>query len=326
MYNTDMKTETRSVIREDGYKLFIRVWRPDSKPHAVVQIVHGMAEHSHRYGDFARALCDAGYEVHAHDARAHGESLALNSKEGGMQAQPGFLALNKGFDLCVEDVCALGRALREAHPDLPLILFGHSWGSFVSQGAVERETRLWTALVLSGTRGPARLLMGFARVLASLVMALTAPSRFSPLVWALADGSYNRAFKPARTAFDWLSRDESLVDAYVADPLCGFPCPVVFYRDLFSGLFGIHRAKSMHAISRDLPVLLIAGTKDPVGDFAQSPKRLAARYAAMGMKDVSLNLYPDARHELLNETIRKDVYRDIIAWLDERRVSCDDGD
>lgn len=321
-----MKIETHSVTRDDGYKLFIRVWRPESPARAVVQIVHGMAEHSRRYEAFASVLCEAGYEVHAHDARGHGESLSLNRDDGETHGQPGFLAPINGFDICVSDVCALGRALREEHPTRPLILFGHSWGSFVSQGAVEQETQLWSALVLSGTRGPARLLMGFARALASLVMAVTKPERFSPLVWGLADGSYNRSFKPARTPFDWLSRDEALVDAYVADPLCGFPCPVIFYRDLFTGLSRIHRTETMGAIRRDLPVLLIAGTKDPVGDFAQSPKRLVARYAAMGMSDVSLNLYLDARHELLNETVRTQVYRDILVWLDERCTHSSGGD
>lgn len=317
-----MKTKTLVVPASDGFSLFVRVWQPDgSKKRGILQIVHGMAEHSQRYEILASFLVESGWEVWAHDARGHGQTLSLNSEEGQPPAQKGFLAPKDGFFCCVEDVAVIASHIKSLEPSMPLFLMGHSWGSFQAQAAIERDTGLWDGCILSGTRGPSRALMGFGRILASLVMALRGPRRHSRLVWTLADGAYIKPFKPERTPFDWLSRDRKVVDAYIADPLCGFPCPVIFYRDLFHGLFSIHAPSAMARIRRDFPILILAGLRDPVGDMGKSPRALAARYAKLGLSYVSLNLYPEGRHEMLNELVRDQVHRDILSWLEDLMVS-----
>jgi alpha-beta hydrolase superfamily lysophospholipase len=194
---------------------------------------------------------------------------------------------------------------------------GHSWGSFLTQNYIEsygKEIKL-AGCILSGTRGPDGLKIRFGIPVMAFLAWLKGPRRYSALARALADGSYNKPFRPNRGPYDWLSRDNREVDSYVRDPLCGTLCSSGFYRDLTVLLERIHRPELMERIDRRLPLYVFAGSADPVGDMGASPAALVDAYRAMGISDLEYVLYPDARHEPLNETNREEVTADLLTWI-----------
>jgi alpha-beta hydrolase superfamily lysophospholipase len=192
---------------------------------------------------------------------------------------------------------------------------GHSWGSFLVQYYIEDEGAAIDGCILSGTRGPDGMRIKAGAVALALISAVMGPRRGSRLSRVLSDGPFNIPFKPNRTAFDWLSRDEKEIDAYVADPASGMLCSAGFYRDLGALLKAIHQPERMAAIRKDMPVYVFAGNSDPVGDMGSSPTALVNAYRSLGIKDLSFVLYPGARHELLNETNREEATGDLIVWL-----------
>jgi alpha-beta hydrolase superfamily lysophospholipase len=280
-----------------------------------VLIVHGMAEHSLRYNPLALRLAEAGFEVWAADARGHGQTADRTVNDPGKGGLLGHCADKQGFRRVVEDLDILVDAVKQARPELPLFILGHSWGSFLTQAYIEAHGDRLAGCLLSGTRGPGGLKYTFGAPLMSLIAAFKGCRRGSKLAFALGDGPYNKPFKPNRTLFDWLSRDESQVDAFAADPLCGNLCSSGFYRDLLGGLKMIHQPGAMEGIPGDLPVYVFCGSADPVGDMGESPTALVKTYRAMGIKDLEFVVYPDARHELLNETNREEVMSGVLDWL-----------
>jgi alpha-beta hydrolase superfamily lysophospholipase len=308
-----------------GTRLFLRRWAGKRAPRAVLHIVHGMAEHSLRYDRFARRLCRGGIEVWAADQRGHGKTADLSVNKAGKGGLLGHCDDVDGIPAVQDDIRRINRAIKEAHPDLPLFLMGHSWGSFEVQYYLEDEGAasadsgecLIDGCILSGTRGPDGVKIKAGAFVLALVSVLVGPRYGSRLSHALSDGPFNRAFKPNRTAFDWLSRDEKEVDAYVADPVSGMLCSSGFYRDLGALLKAIHEKDRMAAIRKDIPVYVLAGNSDPVGDMGNSPTALVAAYRSLGIKDLEFVLYPGARHEMLNETNREEATGDLIAWLDK---------
>jgi alpha-beta hydrolase superfamily lysophospholipase len=274
-----------------------------------------MAEHSLRYGELARRLRGGGFEVWAADMRGHGKTadLGVNGPEAG--GLLGHCADRDGFSLVVSDIEEIHRRIDEARPGLPLFLLGHSWGSFIAQAYIERYRRPLGGCILSGTRGPDGIkVVVSVPVMKTLAFFRGVRSR-SLFARALADGAFNKSFRPNRTNFDWLSRDEQVVDAFVADPLCGKLCSVGFYRDLTEALSRIHKPKAMEGIPRDLPIYVFSGSADPVGDMGSSPTTLVNVYRSMGITDLEFVLYPDARHESLNETNREEVMENLLGWL-----------
>jgi alpha-beta hydrolase superfamily lysophospholipase len=285
------------------------VWPAPASPKAVVQITHGLAEHAARYERFARALTSAGYAVFAHDHRGHGKSV---KKPGEL----GFFAERNGYATLVSDLHAVNREIERRYPALPRVLFGHSFGSFVTQGYLFEHASTVRAVILSGTTSANALLVAPGLTLARGLRVTKGPRATSALLQKLSFGSYNDTFKPNRTEFDWLSRDPAEVDKYVADPLCGFDTTVQGWIDLLGGLLFIRDAERQRRIPKSLPIYLMSGSADPVGDMGKGPARLADQYKAAGITRVQLKLYPDARHELLNETNRDQVTSELIAWLD----------
>jgi alpha-beta hydrolase superfamily lysophospholipase len=312
---------------DDGTRLFLRRWEPDTgeKPRAVVHIVHGMTEHSLRYDRFARQLCERGFEVWAADQRGHGKTADPQVNDPGKGGLLGHNADQDGFFRVAADVGALTKTIRKTWPETPLFILGHSWGSFITQAYIETagpsEANL-AGCILSGTRGPGGLMVTLGAPLMALIAALRGCRTGSRLAHILADGPYNKPFRPNRTAFDWLSRDEAEVDAYVADPLCGNLSSAGFYRDMIGGLARIHTPKALENIPRDLPIYVVCGGSDPVGAMGASPTALVNAYRSLGVKDLELAVYPSARHELLNETNREEAAGNILSWL-ERHVAAD---
>lgn len=303
-----MRADTTTLTSpQDGQALFVRTWLPDGEPRAVVQMAHGMAEHSGRYERFARALTDAGYAAWMHDHRGHGET----SSE---PADRGYYADDHGWDTVVEDIHTVALAIDAAHPGLPVFFFGHSMGSLLGRDYVTRYGQSLAGAVFSGTASDAGLLGRVGQVVATVEARLRGRRATSRLMNALTFGSYNKAFKPAQTDFDWLSRDPEEVRRYVEDPRCGEVFTAGFFADL---LDGINRLPGLvERVPVGLPVLFVSGDVDPVG--GRGVEAIADAMRAAGVQDVTVRLYPEGRHELLNDTVREDVTAEIIGWFDER--------
>ncbi len=297
------------IRAEDGAELFSRRWMPDSgAPRAVVQVVHGLAEHSLRYETLASRLCGAGFEVWADDHRGHGATARGGSL--------GHVADRGSFDRVISDLSLWTDEIRSARPDLPIFLLGHSWGAFLAQGYIERAGSCFAGCVLSGARGPGGLDVPLGAFVASILTFFTGPRRYSPLLHMLADGKLNAQFSPARTPFDWVSRDVAAVDAYIADPLCGFKLSGGFYRDLALGLLAAHRKDAIARIPKDLQIYVVTGAADPVTMNGKSSAALVEAYRAAGIADLEYAVYPDARHEIFNETNRGETVGALVSWLE----------
>jgi alpha-beta hydrolase superfamily lysophospholipase len=268
-----------------------------------LQLVHGAGEHSSRYDRFAKLAVASGYAVYATDHRGHGRTRLRSGKTG--DAGP------DAWNRMVEDEIAFSQRLRTAHPGAKLVLFGHSLGSFMAQDYIERRADLLDGLILSGTSYR-------PGVPPQLIDLLNDAVRKEPLgdsaVWAGLFKDFNNPFG-GPTGFEWLSRDSSEVKKYVDDPLCGFAFSNELTRDIFVG-FARMRDPALEArIPKSLPVLVIQGELDPVGENLVGTRRLVARYQALGMSRIETRYYTGARHELLNETNRDEVQRDVLAWL-----------
>ena len=302
-----MQSTTTTVTSQDGTSLFTHRWLPDGEVRGVVQIVHGQAEHSARYARLAGALTGAGFAVYAHDHRGHGRTAG--------DADRCYLADDDGWESLVEDARAVTATIREEHPDAPLFLLGHSMGSVAAREYVIGGSDELAGLVLSGSVADPGLLGLAGLQVARLEARLRGRRHVSPLLNTLSFGQYNSAFKPNRTDFDWLSRDEAEVDAYVADAWCGEVMTAGYWADFLPGLRAVNDPARIARVRPDLPVLLLAGDKDPVGAGGKGPRATREQYAQAGVHDVTCTVYPGARHEIFNETNREEVTADLLAWL-----------
>ncbi len=290
---------------DDGQSLFARRWLPAAPPRAIVQIVHGLTEHSARYARLAAALNDAGYGVYAADLRGHGPKAAA--------ADRGHFADEGGWDKVVGDLWTLNRRIAADEPGTPIVLLGHSLGSFLGRSFIARHSDALAGVVLSGSSGRPPMIATFGRLIAREERLRLGRRGKSDPVFQMWFGDFNKPFKPARTAFDWLSRDEKEVDAYVADPFCGFPFTTQLAIDVLDALPHATSPASLAAIRKDMPIYVFSGELDPVG---ANIKGLIGDLKAAGFTRLTTRLYPGARHETLNETNRDEVTRDLIAWLD----------
>lgn len=309
-----MKYACEKFTMSDGAVNMVHHWLPDSEIKGVVLLSHGMAEHASRYERFAGLLAEKGIALYAEDHRGHGETAKLAEENG--TGKFGYLADKDGFFRVVEDIHEEALMLRKTYPGKKLILFGHSFGSFVSQCFIEKYADCIDGVVLCGTAGPRRALVGSARFVGGIAAFFGGKKNPSKFIDNLAFGSYNKRIKDARTSVDWLSRDPEQVDKYIADPWCGFTCTGGFFCDMFAGLSYIHKKGHMAAIPQELPVHFIEGTGDPVGDYGVTVQKLHDIYAENGIKDLSITLFPEARHELMNETNKEEIEADTIAWIE----------
>jgi alpha-beta hydrolase superfamily lysophospholipase len=302
---TTTSDDVQVLEAADGTRLVHRRWLPAGEPRATLQVVHGASEHSGRYARLAAALTARGIAVFAMDLRGHGRT-AESTGAGRYGAG--------SVDSVLDDVEALHRAVEAEHPGLPRVLLGHSMGSIVALTAAERDGGRLAGLVLSGPLGVNPEL---AAVVAQLDAAVAGGLGDQPMD---ALGAFNQPFEPARTPFDWLSRDAAEVDAYIGDPLCGDGMPLT--HGYAAGMFGLSvRASAPEGVARlpeGLPVLLLSGQRDPVGgQDAGQVTALAELVRERGLP-VEQHVYPDARHEVFNETNRDEVTADLLAWLEAR--------
>ena len=276
---------------KDGLEIVSYRWDPASQPRGAVQLTHGMGEHVLRYSALAGALAKGGLVVYGQDHRGHG-ATARSADELGQLGPDGWTRL-------VEDIDLLVSRVRDEQPGLPLVLLGHSMGSFaVQQYLLDHNDRV-DAVVLTGTT--------------ALDLLEPALDLDKPIDLA----AFNAAFEPARTEFDWLSRDEEIVDAYIADPRCGFGIDTDAAKDMFAGARRMAEPGQVGAVRPDLPLYIAAGELDPVNANLALLNVLVDRYRAAGLTDVTVRTYPGARHEILNETNRDEVVAGILDWIDQ---------
>jgi len=273
----------------DGTGIVAYRWDPEDPPRAAIQLTHGMGEHARRYDQVARALNDEGFVVYAQDHRGHGASA--DSDAYGDLGPGSWAAL-------VDDIGLLSVKIREDHADLPLILLGHSMGSFAVQQYLLDHSADVDGVVLTGT--------------AAIDLLEPALDLDQPLDLT----GFNAAFQPARTDYDWLSRDEAIVDAYIADPACGFGIDVESAKAMFLGARRLADPAQVALMRSDLPVYIAAGEADPVNGGLALLTPLTDRYQAAGLTDVTVRIYPGGRHEILNETNRDEVIAALNSWLD----------
>ena len=300
-----MLHSTFELKGEDGAKFFAQAWLPEGEPRAVVQIAHGMAEHSSRYARFASFLVERGYAVYADDHRGHGKTVS--------DADVGWAGLD-GWNAIISDILVLGAHVEKVHPGKERCLFGHSMGSFATMGVMLRSDR-YQAYILSGSDEPGGALAFAGKGIARLERMRQGARGQSALLAQMSFGAFNDAFKPARTEFDWLSRDPAEVDAYVADSRCGHRMSNQFWVDFVDGLVKTGSA-DWSKMPRQRPIYVFSGERDPVGKMGKGVRALTARLRRAGFDRLEEKLWPDARHEMLNETNRAEVMAAIGAFLD----------
>jgi alpha-beta hydrolase superfamily lysophospholipase len=290
-----MDPDTFSYRSADGRQLVGYRWTADGGQTGtgVVVLVHGMGEHLRRYDHVAEALTSQGFVVYGHDHRGHGASLAADD-------EPGQLGPN-GWSALVDDLNLVIAQAKSDHPRLPVVMVAHSMGSFATQQFLLDHGAEVDAVALTGT--------------AALDLLESALDLSSDLDLS----AFNTPFQPARTDFDWLSRDESVVDAYLADPLCGFGIDSASAKEMFAGARRLADPAQVARMPRNLPVYVAVGSMDPVNGGLTLLFALVDRYRAAGLSDVTVRVYDDGRHEILNELNRAEVIDDLLQWL--HRVS-----
>ncbi len=282
-------------------------WEPEGKPWAIVQIVHGIAEHVGRYEAFAEFLTSRGILVVAEDHMGHGGSV----QEGDTL---GYFA--GGWFKAVQDTYQLLKNTRMEYPDVPYFLLGHSMGSFMTRTLMAKYPNSGVqGVILSGTGWIHRALINTATAASTLIGTKNGYDKPSSLLNAMAFGTYNNKIEHKRTEYDWLTRDSKVVDAYIADPLCGFIPTAGLLKDMMSGLRYIQEPAHLQRMKKNLPVLFVSGSDDPVGGYGKGVKQVVRAFQEAGMEDVTVRLYPLCRHELLNELNREEVMEFLLQWL-----------
>lgn len=305
-----MKKETFTFDSRDGRSHIHAVrYSPDSAaPKAIIQIIHGMSEYVERYEPFAKFLTAHGYLVTGEDHLGHGRTVPADGSYGYFCGQDPATVL-------VRDVHRLKKMTQALYPGLPVIIIGHSMGSFILRNYLCRYGSGIDAAVIMGTGMQSPALVRSAKLLSCLQKKLFGGKHVGHLLDRLAFGAYSARIRQPATSFDWLSRDPEEVRKYVEDPLCGFTFTVNGFQTLFELISRIQKTENLEKIPRGLPLLLISGDADPVGDYGEGVRRTQESLRKAGLTQITEKLYEGARHELLNETNRTQVMEDILDWI-----------
>lgn len=296
----------RSILRAaDEHEIPVQVFEPADHTAVIIQILHGLGEHADRYARFAAAAAERDFAVCVHDHRGHGSH----------SAHKGHFADGGGWKALVDDVRTVNQFARETLGEKPVVLLGHSMGSFIAQSYAMHYGSELAALILSGSTWPSRLRLLPAQALAKIESWRHGVRGTSALLDKLGFDNFNKPFEPARTESDWLSRDTEEVDKYIADPLCGGPYTTRMWLDLLGGMREIASDKALLRVPAAVPILITGGEVDAVGGDKGMTK-LLQHYAQTSHQRLKVMIYDDARHELLNETNRDQVTSDWLNWID----------
>ena len=305
---TDVRHDAMTLKAKDNHRIHVQAWRPAGDIRGVVQIVHGLGEHGDRYARFAQAAVVKHLAVIVHDHRGHGEH----------DGHPGFFADANGWQHLVDDTRAVHEMALVRYPDVAHTMVGHSMGSYVAQNFAMHYGGSLSGLVLSASTWRSRLQLYPALLVAHAESWRIGRRQHSTLLDRLGFDSFNKRFRPARTGLDWISRDGDEVDAYIADPLCGGPYTCGLWTDLLAGLIAISSDHAITRIPADLPILITGGGDDPVGG-EKGMTALALHYAQTSHQRLTIKIYAEGRHEMLNETNRDEVTADWLEWISARR-------
>ncbi len=306
-----MKNEKFKRVDSNGNITVLQcyLWDDVRNAKGVVQISHGMAEHARRYDDFAKFLNKNGYIVFADDHRAHGVTGEKQSSKGIKGYQAGDI-----YNDTVDDEVAITSYLKEKY-NLPVIYLGHSYGSMVGQRYIQK-CKEHTAAILSGSAMMKGGLLNFGAAIANMQYKTLGGEKTAKMMDKLTFGNYNTPFKKEGTAFGWLSRDKEQVKKYCLDEQCGYVMSIAFFKYFLNGLKKAYVADNLSAIDLAKPIGIFSGDHDPVGGNGKLVKKLYEQYKDLGVKDVRLKLYEGARHEIINEINRDEVYKDMLAFMD----------
>lgn len=285
-------------------------WKPEGKPKAVVHICHGMVEYIERYEALAQALCQKGYVVYGADTLGHGQSVVNKNCFG-------YFGDHNGNWKLLSDMVLLQGIAKRAYPGIPYFILGHSFGSLMVREFVERFPDTVDGMILMGTMYHSTATVTFGKGMCELI-AHTRKDGYryrSTFVNDMAIGGLDKHFKEENLRNSWLSRDREEVGLYNAKPECNFIFTVGAYRDMMEALQEVNKKQNLERLRKDMPILLMAGDQDPVGDFGKGPKHLYKIYKSLGL-DCRLRMYKDSRHELLHDLDRQKVCKDLIKWLD----------
>ena len=288
-----------------------RMWSPEGEPRAIVQIVHGVAEHIGRYHDFASFLSDNGFVAVGDDHLGHGLSV-------GDESEIGWFAEKDGWELIIKDEKTLRDRMREKFPGIPMILLGHSMGSFMARTYIGYYPDDFDLCILSGTGNTPGIVCRAGRLIARREIRRHGSKYRSATLQKMAFGSYLKGIENPIGPNDWICRDENVIRAYDADPLCGFNATAELMYEMMAGLEIIGSDSHIMKMKKDLPILLVSGSADPVGGWGNGVRTVFDRFKSVGMEDVTIKLYPDDRHEILNELNKQEVYSDVLAWIEKK--------
>ena len=286
-------------------------WTPDTEPVCVVQLVHGMQEFIERYEPFAEFLCSKGCVVVGNDHLGHGASVFSEDKYG-------YFSSKGGNRVLLSDMRQLQRITQEKYPSLPYFMFGHSMGSFLTRQYICMHAKKLDGAIICGTAYHPAIEADMGKLICRVIARFRGWMYRSTFVTGMAMGSYNKRFAPARTKADWLTRDKAVVDAYLADSRTSHMFTLNAWYNVFVGLKYLTVRSNLEKIPYTFPVLLVAGAMDPVGNYGAGVKKTAAQLKSIGMNDVECIIYPNDRHEILNELDREDVYKDLWSWISSR--------
>lgn len=295
----------KRVELRDGRSMFYRVWEAED-PIATVHINHGMAEHSLRYNEFAESLAREGYTVYAQDHRGHGYTMEENEK--------GWFAPKDGWSIVIDDAHEIDELIAKLHPGIPHYVFGHSMGSFITRNCISRYPETHDAAIICGT-GASQGIKGWAgKTLAKMRSCKDEGRKADEMLTNLSFGPYDKHFK-GEGHNAWISLSQANRDAYDADPFCGFTCSSRFFVDLLELVKHANSQDEIDKVNKSLPMLIISGEDDPVGNYGNGVRKVYSCYSNAGIKNVRLKLYPGLRHEILNEESRAEVIKDILEFL-----------
>lgn len=306
-------SEIRELTCSDGHVLYYRLWIPQGRQvKAVVHLLHGMAEHSQRYDRFASFLNENDIAVYAQDHRGHG----LTATKG--EETLGWFAQKDGWQRIAEDTYELSNMIISDFPKMALFLMGHSMGSFLARTVMVQHPDLYDGVVIMGSGCSMGVLGKIGKKIAQSHVRKHGSQYVDQLMDKMSFGTYNKKINNPTTPFDWLSRDASEVKKYIDDPLCGFVCTSKFYEDMLDGIEFANRTDHANKLPKDLPLLVISGSMDPVGKYGKGILKVYELYKDAGIADVSFHLVKEARHELLNETDRKTTMDYVYSWIKQR--------
>lgn len=303
-----MEKIEKTIKGFDDYQVVMSIWEPDCAPKGIVQILHGMVEHIDRYEHFAHYLNSKGYIVAGDDHRGHGRTAGVEFL--------GKVPFGHTYFDTIDDEKVITSYLKKRYGNLPLFVFAHSYGSFLGQGYIQQNSENIDGCILSGSANMSGIEPKIGRFVANIQHKLYGKDKAAEFIKNMTFGGYEKPFKKEKRQNAWLNRDASECEKYNSDKYCNYTMSVGFYKNFFDGLCRIYEQDRLAGIDKKLPIFIVAGDKDPVGKMGKLVNKLYDMYTQLGIEDVKIKLYEDARHEIVNELNKDEVYADIAGWLD----------